>query len=79
MLFRSLAAETLRLEKNIVKVQSDISTLQQRLGNPNYVAKAPKAVVEKAQQELQVKEENLQLLQQQQQQLATLKKKVSDV
>jgi valyl-tRNA synthetase len=74
-----LAAETLRLEKNIVKVQSDISTLQQRLGNPNYVAKAPKAVVEKAQQELQVKEENLQLLQQQQQQLATLKKKVSDV
>ena len=34
--------------------------------NPHYMAKAPKAVVEKAQQELQAKTEHLQLLQQQQ-------------
>lgn len=40
-------AELARLEKEIAKIQSDVERINKKLGNPNFVDKAPEAVVQK--------------------------------
>jgi valyl-tRNA synthetase len=41
-----LAAERARLEKEMTKVEADISRVDAKLGNANFVARAPEEVVE---------------------------------
>jgi valyl-tRNA synthetase len=41
------AAEIKRLEKEINRLQSDVTKTEKKLSNPNFVDKAPKAVVQK--------------------------------
>lgn len=64
------AAETARLQKEITKHQDDSSKAQQRLDNPNYVAKAPAAVVAKERERVQELNSTITKLQEQ---LARLK------
>ena len=45
-------AELKRLQKELEKTQNDIDAVMTRLGNPNFVDKAPEAVISKAQQQL---------------------------
>ena len=40
-------AELARLEKEIAKIQSDVERINKKLSNPNFVDKAPEAVVQK--------------------------------
>ena len=42
-----LAAETARVEKELSKVDQDLAGIERKLGNPEFVAKAPAEVVEK--------------------------------
>ena len=41
-----LAAERARLAKEMAKADADIARVDQKLGNPNFVARAPEDVVE---------------------------------
>jgi valyl-tRNA synthetase len=41
-----LAAERVRLEKEMSKVEADIKRVDAKLGNANFVARAPEEVVE---------------------------------
>jgi len=45
-----LAAEAARLAKEMAKADADISRVDQKLGNPNFVARAPEEVVEEEQE-----------------------------
>lgn len=47
-----IAAEQLRLQKNIDKIQQEISKLLQKLDNPQYIAKAPANLVQQEQARL---------------------------
>jgi valyl-tRNA synthetase len=46
------AAEKIRLTKEIEKIQSEIVKVEQKLGNPNFTEKVPKAVLAEHQQRL---------------------------
>jgi valyl-tRNA synthetase len=48
--FVDLAAERARLAKEIAKADSDIARVDAKLGNPNFVARAPEEVVEEEQE-----------------------------
>ena len=41
------AAEIKRLEKEIGRLQGEVDRIEKKLGNPNFVDKAPEAVVQK--------------------------------
>jgi valyl-tRNA synthetase len=45
-----LAAEAVRLAKEMAKADADIARVEAKLGNPNFVARAPEEVVEEEQQ-----------------------------
>jgi valyl-tRNA synthetase len=45
-----LAAEAARLTKEMAKADSDIARVDAKLGNPNFVARAPEEVVEEEQE-----------------------------
>jgi valyl-tRNA synthetase len=45
-----LAAEAVRLAKEMAKADSDIARVDAKLGNPNFVARAPEEVVEEEQE-----------------------------
>ena len=47
-----LAAETVRLTKELEKIQSEITKAEQKLNNPNFTAKAPPHVLEEHRQRL---------------------------
>jgi valyl-tRNA synthetase len=42
-----LAAESARIDKEIAKLEQDLSSIEKKLANPSFVAKAPPEVVEK--------------------------------
>jgi valyl-tRNA synthetase len=44
--FVDLAAERTRLAKEMAKADADIARVDQKLGNPNFVARAPEELVE---------------------------------
>jgi len=44
--FVDLAAERTRLAKEMTKADADIARVDQKLGNPNFVARAPEELVE---------------------------------
>lgn len=47
-----LEKERERLQREIVKLEKDMQGLQQRLGNPSFVERAPESVVKEAQEQL---------------------------
>jgi valyl-tRNA synthetase len=59
-------AELTRLNKEIEKLNKELASIKGKLGNPNFVDRAPAAVVEKEQQRLTKQQIALEQLQQQQ-------------
>ncbi|MDG2270687.1 MAG: hypothetical protein P8L39_00185, partial [Halioglobus sp.] len=62
-------AEISRLDREIRKLQSDISRLVNKLGNQSFVDKAPPAVVAKEQEKLQSQQHALETLEKQRQKI----------
>lgn len=46
-------AENLRLQKELAKCEKDLQLIKSRLDNPNFVARAPKEIIQKEQQRLE--------------------------
>ena len=72
ILVPGLEAERQRLQKEIDKLTADQERTQKKLSNPNFVDKAPEAVVEKERRKLEESESALVNLQQQLEKLAAL-------
>jgi valyl-tRNA synthetase len=60
-----LAAERKRLQKEMTEIQSAIAQLEARLKDSNFLAKAPKAVIDKEQDKLTLRKSKLERLRQQ--------------
>lgn len=58
-------AELARLEKEIAKIQSDVERINKKLNNPNFVDKAPEAVVQKERDKVSDKQSALSKLEEQ--------------
>ncbi len=58
-------AELARLEKEIQKIKKDLPRIEGKLNNPNFVDKAPQAVIDKEKDKLKALQGSLQNLQQQ--------------
>ena len=67
-----VAAENQRLQKELDKLEKERSRLSGKLNNPNFVNKAPAAVVDKEKAKLQECEQAIHTLSAQQQKLSTL-------
>ena len=67
-----VAAENQRLKKELDKLEKERSRLSGKLNNPNFVNKAPTAVVDKEKAKLQECEQAIHTLSAQQQKLSTL-------
>jgi len=67
-------AEQARLEKELKKLQTEITKASQKLDNPNYIAKAPPEVVEQERQRLNEFNEQVQRLSEKQTILSQLEK-----
>jgi valyl-tRNA synthetase len=65
-------AELQRLQKEIGKVEGEIKRLQGKLNNPNFVERAPEAVVAKEQEKLNEVETRQQQLIEQREKIAAL-------
>ncbi|MEH6909841.1 MAG: valine--tRNA ligase [Oceanicoccus sp.] len=65
-------AELLRLNKEIEKLQKDLTRIEGKLNNPKFVDKAPLDVVEKEREKQSVQQQSLLKLKQQLQQISTL-------
>ena len=65
-------AELARLEKEIKKIKKDLPRVEGKLNNPNFVDKAPQAVIDKEKDKLKVLQASLQNLQQQFEKIGTL-------
>jgi len=48
-----MAGETARIAKELAKIEADMGGLQKKLGNPSFVEKAPREVIEKDQARLE--------------------------
>jgi valyl-tRNA synthetase len=57
-----VAALRAKLQKDLSKVESEIQALSQRLGNPNFVDKAPTDVVQGAREALTEAEKQAEIL-----------------
>jgi len=65
-------AEMARIDKQLEKIQKDAARLEGKLNNPNFVGKAPEAVVEKEKAKLAEAQRDIAKLEEQKQQLAEL-------
>lgn len=65
-------AELARLDKQIIKLEKELSGAQARLTNPSFVEKAPAAVVEKARQQADAQAQTLVELKAQQDKIRAL-------
>ena len=66
------AAEQARLQKNIDKLEQDTARINVKLGNENFVARAPKEVVDKEREKLADAESALASLRAQLQQIESI-------
>jgi valyl-tRNA synthetase len=65
-------AELARLEKEIQRIKKDLPRIEGKLNNPNFVDKAPQAVIDKEKDKLKALQVSLQNLQQQFEKIGTL-------